>query len=312
MKNIIIPSIILLFCMTLSPLFAKNTKDNKAIIQNANQTEENKTNPLIDKSYFSVKRTNKNIIEKISEKDYIIGCISGEIPTTYNKEAIKAQAVASYTFACRKRENSKNEYDITDDYTIDQCFFDKNEQKEKWGNQYESKIKIIQKAVDEVFGEYLEYDGKYALTVYHAISPGKTNTSKEVWGSEISYLTTVDSSCDRLSENYKNVITISNAEFKEKIKTDESPKLEKTDNGRVEKLIFKKTTILGTDFAKLFNLKSCNFDISKAKGNFVITTYGYGHGVGMSQNGANCMAENGSNYAEILKHYYPGCVIRKQ
>ncbi len=312
MKKAVIP-ILLFFIMLILPIIRFTEKEEKAVNTSAKVMSVEDTAQKHKKTnYFKVKRSKSGKIETVSEQDYVIGCVSAEIPVSYNAEAIKAQAVAAYTFACRKRENSNKSYDISDDFKTDQSYLSNNELKERWKENYDGNIKKIREAVEDVSGKRLIFDGKTALTVYHAVSPGKTNTAEEVWGSNIPYLISVDSTFDKLSPDYKKAFTFKKDEF---LKTagleSESEKLvtEKSKNGRVKYVKSGKAKISGGEITKMFNLPSGNFEIQNNKDEIIITVSGYGHGVGMSQYGANYMAENGSTYKEILSHYYAGCEL---
>ena len=238
------------------------------------------------------------------------------MPVTYNDEALKAQGIAAYTFALYRKQFSDKEYDITADYTVDQTFLTDEEQQEKWGSSYSENKEKLKQIAECIKGKWLSFDGKPALTVYHAVSCGVTYSAKDVWGKDVSYLKSVDSSFDKKSKDYSNVFEISKNDFykmtglKEK---DEMPKIKtnKDKNGRIKSMSIDGKEFDTSKFVKTFGLKSQNFDIEINNSDLImkITTFGYGHGVGMSQYGANSLAESGSKYKEILHHYYAGCSI---
>lgn len=275
-----------------------------------------KNNIKNDKVIFKLKTKNNGII-KIDASDYLLGCVAAEMPLSYHDEALKAQTVAAYTYALRKKENSKNDYDITDDYKIDQCYITDEELKTRWGDCYGQNKEKLEKIIKSVEGEWVCFDKKPALTVYHAISSGKTYDAKEVWGEDIKYLKSVDSSFDKMEKNYKTVQKFSKEEFlkllelDEKIKSVKIDKLERTKNGRVKSFQISGEKINGVTAMQKLNLRSDNYSANTDDENVIFTVLGYGHGVGMSQTGANAMAKNGSNYKEILHHYYSGCSIEK-
>lgn len=274
--------------------------------------------PSIDtEQVFNIKNTSTGEITKINAKDYIIGVVSAEMPALYHEEALKAQAVASYTFALyRQQENKGKDYDLTDNSAEDQAYITPDKAKEKWGDKYSEYSEKIKKAVDSVFGKVVTYDGKCALTLYTAISGGKTEAAKNLWGKDIPYLTPVESVGDLLSPNYLSTASFTEAQIIEKI-----PELKDipyknwflspthSDSGTVLTMKFGDKTLKGSDIRDALSLKSANFDVAFENNTFNFTVRGYGHLSGMSQYGANYMALQGSTYAEILGWYYKGCKI---
>ena len=279
----------------------------------------NVQNVKSDKTFFNLYRTETKETEKIQVSDYLCGVLAAEMPATYEKEALKAQAVAAYTFALYKAERTTENYDITDDHKTDQAFVPLSQAAEKWGDNAAEYTAVIKSAVAAVSGMYLSYENEIALTVYHAISSGKTANCNEVWEKRIPYLVSVDSSFDKTSPNYISTLSLSEGELKEKLKDlvtfSGTPQnfftdLNKSDSGRVCTLKICNTEFAGADIQKALSLRSANFDVAFSDGAFTFTVYGYGHGVGMSQNGANAMAKQGSSFKEILYHYYPGTKIK--
>lgn len=276
---------------------------------------------------IDVMMSNTGSVKTLKMREYIIGSLSGEMSASYHKEALKAQAVACYTFALyvASREEKRPEgADISDDSTVYQSYIDEDARKKKWGDDFEKNEKIMSEAVDEVFGQYLEYDGKPAMAAYHAMCSGKTESAANVWGKSVSYLKSTVSSGDKLAPNYETCQKVSADEFKRTLlkkgltygdyPTDASKwigDIERYDSGVVKYVDICGKKISGTDMRSLFSLKSADFDISFADGGFTFTCRGNGHFVGMSQYGADYMARQGSSYDEILNHYYPGTVLKK-
>lgn len=276
---------------------------------------------------IDVMMSNTGSVKTLKMREYVIGSLSGEMSASYHKEALKAQAVACYTFALyvASREEKRPEgADISDDSTVYQSYIDEDARRKKWGNDFEKNEKIMSEAVDEVFGQYLEYDGKPAMAAYHAMCSGKTESAANVWGKSVSYLKSTVSSGDKLAPNYETCQKVSADEFKRILfkkgltygdyPTDASKwigDIERYDSGVVKYVDICGKKISGTDMRSLFSLKSADFDISFADGGFTFTCRGNGHFVGMSQYGADYMARQGSSYDEILNHYYPGTVLKK-
>ncbi len=269
---------------------------------------------------FKILRTDTNIIEEISYADYIFGVVAAEMPALYETEALKAQAVAAHTFALhRKATNSEKDYDITDNFTLDQAFITENEARERWGENADEYIKKIRTAVNETQNLALTYDGEIALAAYHALSFGKTEDCQNVWGGSIPYLTSVSSIGDKLSPNFISTKTVTVADIKALFPTlnltdnpnDYFKNIQKTDAGTVKTLTVCGNEISGSDIRKSLDLRSSCFDVTLKDNIFSFTVYGYGHGLGMSQNGANYMAQQGADFKEILCHYYQGCKIEE-
>ncbi len=258
-------------------------------------------------------------IEQMTVSDYLFGVLAGEMPALYEIEALKAQVVASNTFLkWRQKENSDKDYDITDDYTTDQCYLSVEEIKDKWGSKYEEYEAKIKGAIEEVENQTITYDGEIILAVYHSISSGKTEKAKDVWGKDYPYLQSVDSSADRDSKNcvsYKEITKEQMGKLFSIGKWPQKPQnifsdFSRTLSGAVKSVKVDQKELKGTEIRSLLDLKSSNFEVDYKNDKFVVTVYGYGHGVGMSQNGANEMAKKDKTYTEILKHYYKGVEIK--
>ena len=258
-------------------------------------------------------------IAEYSLNDYLFGVVSAEMPALYENEALKAQAVAAYTYLlCKTESNVAEDYDITDDYTVDQAFITPEKAREKWENsadEYENKIRS---AIDAVLYKKITYDGRPISAVYHAISGGKTENASDIWGGEYPYLVSVDSSFDKLAENYLSTATFTAEELKNALSSvaelvdtgsDCFSDIKRTASGSVMTLSVSGQTVKGSEIRKILGLKSADFDVVFVEGTYTFTVRGYGHGIGMSQNGANYMAMQGKTYEEILKHYYSGCQI---
>lgn len=322
MKGVFFSSLIIIFCMLFLPLTAiKTQKSEPAAVQTA--TVFNNTQTAEQNYRFEKIRVLKgeNVIE-ISANDYIFGVVAAEMPALYNAQALKAQAVAAYTFACYKiKDNAqKSEFDITANPETDQCFITRAEAIEKWGEnfaEYESKI---DKCISEVAGQILTFDGEPIFAAYHAISSGITNACSDVFGTDLAYLQPTDSSCDTLAEKYLSEVTFNAEELNQKLGTANIndgniqncfTNIAATDSGYIKSVNLDGKQFSGSQICKLLALRSQNFEIVYNENVVTFKVKGYGHGVGMSQNGANYMANCGSNYEEILLHYYKGAKLEK-
>ncbi len=280
-----------------------------------------------DVNYYRVKIYNckTDEIMDMNIEEYISGVVSAEMPASFDDEALKSQAVAARTYALRKINKDAPEHkgaDLCTDFAHCQAYYDKKESEKVWGNKANSYAKKIKNSVKSTSGEYLSYNNEFASTVFHACSNGTTENSADVWGGSFPYLICVDSPGDVQNPNYVTRFEIGKTEFvdklnqaigKEKIKeeslTIEEPEL--TDGGNVRYIDISGEKFKGTDIRKIFGLKSTSFTLEFEEEKIVFCVYGSGHGVGMSQYGAQGMALSGEDYKKILSHYYPGTVLEK-
>lgn len=273
-----------------------------------NSIEEKNT----DTRQFTVLDTSSNKTVRIDDREFCIGAVAYEMPVSFEEEALKAQCIACYTHFSRLRENSSEEYDFSADLSKGE-FYTKD-------IPDENRRKISQ-AVDAVFGQVLK-DGQDKLidVAYHAISSGQTESAKDIFGFESEFLQPVSSAGDVNVSGYLSQKEISADRLKEimlgeNIKLNGEPEkwfgeCNRTKSGTVMSIKICDTSISGEKMRELLGLRSANFDIEYRKDKFILTVYGYGHGVGMSQYGANVMAQQGADYKEILHHYYGNCNIK--
>lgn len=321
MKGTFFISLVVIFSMLVIPLSSLSKADSDALPTAKPQNDVVYKKQNGDVGFEKIKVLKDGEIIEYSANDYIFGVVAAEMPALYEAEALKAQAVAAYTFACYRMQNNTNaEYDISADSDTAQCFITREESAARWGEKADEYAKKIDDCITAVQGEFLAYDGEPIFAAYHAISPGTTNSCADVWGSNLSYLKSVNSAGDSLADGYLSVATFTADELAEKLKTITSPEVEPqdyftdiktTDNGYVKEITYCGTDTTGTQIAELLELRSANFTVSFTDDNFTFTVKGYGHGVGMSQTGADYMAKQGSNYEEILSHYYDGATLQK-
>ncbi len=321
MKRILSLGVITCAVMLLLPLCVM--KNNSVLVStNALQNgiiSNDKTN--LYSTSFKVLNCEDNTVTEIKTAEYIFGVVAAEMPALYETEALKAQAVAAYTFALtRKTENTEKSYDITNDHTTDQSFITKEQAREKWGSKADTYIEKIENAVADVADYVILYDDKIITSVYHAISGGKTEDSNNVWGVSLPYLKPVASEGDKLSKDYISEVELSFEEIKEKFSqtiniTENTEnifkKISRTESGTVKKITVCSKELTGAEVRNILGLRSSNFDVTYDDNKYKFTVYGYGHGVGLSQNGANYMAKQGFDFKEILTHYYTDCDIKK-
>lgn len=262
-----------------------------------------------------VKRSSGNV-ESVPLEEYVVGVVAGEMPVSFEMEALKAQSVASRTYVMR-RLGGNGEYDVVDTVS-NQVYLDDNTLKEKWKDNYVSYINKVRQAVNETSMECLEYDGELIDAMFFSTSNGYTEDSGEFFSMSLPYLKSVDSSYDKeVSSVFQDSKNISLQEFYERLGLSYQSSLKITDIARTNSHRVKSLKINGKEFSgkdvyyKL-GLRSSDFVIDQVGSNVTIQTKGYGHGVGMSQYGALGMAKKGYSYREILMHYYTGTTLVKK
>ncbi len=237
--------------------------------------------------------------EKMELEKYLVGVVACEMPVLYGSEALKTQAIASRTYAVYKSNNNLSIATTTDD----QCYISDDVMKEKWGNKYEEYKAIVERAVNDTKGTIITKDDKVLVTFYFSTSNGYTEDSMSVF--KTAGIEGVSSSWDKNSNNYKREVTYSKVHLESILGKFSKIEIVKRNNTHHVELVKVDThEYTGIEFRKKLNLRSTDFEITKNNDEYTFTTYGYGHGVGMSQYGASYMAKNGYNYEEILKYYY--------
>lgn len=260
-----------------------------------------------------VKNTTDDSITNMDLEDYIIGVVAGEMPASFEEEALKAQAIAARTYATYKIQTSNKDYDVVTDVS-NQSYITIDEMKKKWSNEFDKYYKKIKKAVMDTSGKIMMYDDEVIEAYYFAMSNGYTEKASLVFNENRDYLQSVESVYDNSNlKNFEVSITFTKQDFCQKLNISCSTitikNIRRSDTNRVNSLIVNDKEFKGTIFRSKLGLRSTDFDIVVTNNNIKITTRGYGHGVGMSQYGANGMAQNGYNYEEILKYYYKNVKI---
>jgi len=274
-----------------------------------NTSTNNTTNSSV--SEITIYRSNGSVIN-LNMTDYLIGVVSSEMPASFNLEALKAQSVLARTYALKAKQTGKK---LTDTVNT-QSYIDIDQMKNKWGNSFNTYYNKIKNAVENTNGEYLSYNGNYIEALYHSTNNGKTESSLDVFGNYYPYLISVSSEYDKNASSYLKAIsmpldTISNKLGLNLNNDSVISILSYTDGGNIKEININGNNFSGKKVRELLGLRSTDFDISISDNNANITTRGYGHGVGMSQYGANGMANAGYSYKDILSHYYPGTTLTK-
>ena len=291
-----------------------------------NQTEISNKNTYNYSKYGTISLLHKKTgeVEQVKLDEYLCNVVSAEMPATFEQEALKAQAIVARTYTIYKILNKKHDNaDICDDSTCCQAWISKDDRLAKWEeNQRESNWQKICSAVNETSGKIITYENKPIDAFFHSNSGGITEVPVNVWGGTgYPYLQSVETSGENTYTQYASEVTLSQEELINKLKekysdisidftnSDDIKILEYTESTRVKTVKFGNHEISGVEARTLFGLKSTNFEISRDGNNIKFSVKGYGHGVGMSQTGADSMAKNGSRAEEIIKHFYTGVEI---
>lgn len=309
MKKLLLITVVLISIPFLIVIFWRNSGNNIK--------EEGIKLDYVSDVFIRVKRVNKDRVDVVRLEEYVVGVVAGEMPVSFEIEALKAQAVASRSYALKKiKDNVNASYDVVDS-TSNQVYLDNDDMKNKWQSGYTNYIKKINQAIDETSMEYLEYNGEIANTMFFSTSNGKTEDSSVVFSEDIPYLKSVDSIWDSsVSSSFNYEKSFSLLDFYKKLGLDYSSKLvvkniKRSSSGRIVSLTINNHDFTGRDIYNKLKIRSTDFSISLSGTNVIVKTRGYGHGVGMSQYGALGMAKSGYNYREILAHYYVGTKLKK-
>lgn len=325
--------IFVLICFFLPVIFTpRSEKVSKAIENKENVNEENQiTESTYDyKNYkeITLYHTETKNTEKIPLDEYLYGVVSAEMPASFEEEALKAQAIVARTYTLYKIQNSggkhkENNADICDSASCCQAWITKEDRLSKWNEEErESNWNKIVNAVNNTQGKIITYDGKVINAFFHSNSGGKTESPINVWGgSNYPYLQAVQTDGEDAYSQYKSEVTLSKDDFVEKIKEEHKDfeidfakedciKIkEYTEGDRVKTIQIGNLELTGVEVRNIFSLRSANFKFYIDGDNIKFEVIGYGHGVGMSQTGADSLAKQGKNCEEIIKHYYTGVEI---
>ncbi len=324
MRKIILAILILVFICFSIPIIFTSRKIQTAnaevnIIQE--KTQEKKVYDYQKYNKIKLLHSEENKIEEIGLDEYLYGVVSSEMPASFEEEALKAQAVVARTYTIYKITNNDQKHkgaDICDDPGCCQAWISKEERLAKWDEENREEYwKKIEQAVDKTQGKIVTYNGEPINAFFHANSGGATETPVNVWGGTgYPYLQTVVTSGEDAYNQYHSEASISKEEFEETIKKEHSDfkidfsqkdciKIkEYTDGNRVKTIKVGNLELSGVEIRNLFQLRSANFKVTIDGDNIKFEVIGYGHGVGMSQTGADSLAKQGKTYEEIIHHYY--------
>jgi stage II sporulation protein D len=313
--------------MLLIPLIALSGGKKMQYSTGENSSELSNINTI---ETFRVLNVKTNKIETLDAIDYVCGVVAAEELPSFHTEALKAQAVASFTYAVYRLEYNKKHPNVTSefkgaDFSTDsescKAYITKDEAKKLWGKNFDYCWNKIYEAVTSVANKIMVYNNEAIAAVYCSMSSGITENSKDVWGADVPYLVEVQSIGDTIAPNFETKVTFTQEQFKQKVLAKYSDivfydtpskwidKFTRSNTGGVITAEVCGKNLRGEEIRSLFNLRSANFKLSYKDGVFTFDVKGYGHGVGMSQYGADYMALQGNKWDEILKWYYKGVEI---
>ncbi|MEH6942837.1 stage II sporulation protein D [Bacillus sp. JJ722] len=303
--------------------FSKSESEGKITDETKQAKQQQQTLDIsqLDQSVVEVAvlRSADNKVSKLPLEKYIVGVVAAEMPAEFELEALKAQALTARTYIVNHMMNGSSNKalkgaDVTD--TVDdQVYKSDDELKAQWGADYNWKYKKVAQAVLETEGQIITYGGKPITATFFSTSNGFTENSEAIWPSPYPYLKSVESPWDKQSPKFYDRKVVSVEQFEKSLGVNIKDKnsigsiIKRTPGKRVASVKINGKVISGKDVREKLGLRSSDFSWERKGDSIIITTKGYGHGVGMSQYGANGMAKEGKNYEQIVKHYYSGIQI---
>ncbi len=264
--------------------------------------------------------------EQMTLERYLTGVVRGEMPASFEMEALRAQAAAERSYVYYQlaagRKDDHPDADFCTDHTCCSAYLSETAAREKWGGDFAPWNTRVEQAVSDTDGQVVLYNGRPILAVFHSSSAGRTAAAGDVWSGDLPYLVSVDSpEGEETVPNYYSTVTFTAAEAKEKLLA-AHPELKlsgtpdrwfgaaaENGSGRVETVSVGGTDIEGTELRRIFGLRSACFTVAADSESVTFRVTGYGHGVGMSQYGANQLAREGKTWQEILEWYYTGATV---
>lgn len=264
--------------------------------------------------------------EQMTLERYLTGVVRGEMPASFEMEALRAQAAAERSYVYYQlaagRKDAHPDADFCTDHTCCSAYLSETAAREKWGGDFAPWNTRVEQAVSDTDGQVVLYNGRPILAVFHSSSAGRTAAAGDVWSGDLPYLVSVDSpEGEETVPNYYSTVIFTAAEAKEKLLA-AYPELKlsgtpdrwfgaaaENGSGRVETVSVGGTDIEGTELRRIFGLRSACFTVAADSESVTFRVTGYGHGVGMSQYGANQLAREGKTWQEILEWYYTGATV---
>lgn len=253
-------------------------------------------------------------LQEMELESYVLGVVLAEVPSSFEMEALKAQAVAARTAALYICQTGRHDGAVCTNFGCCQAYITRENYFAIGGK--EERLERVWSAVSSTAGEVMAYEGMLICAAYFSCSGGSTEDAVAVWGSDVPYLQAVESPGEEFAAVFSDRYTFSAEEFQQAlcIRIDGSPEnwfgeVKYTEGGGVGTMTIGGVAYRGTTLRALLGLRSTAFKVAVENDIICIETLGYGHRVGMSQYGAQAMALSGSNYGEILRHYYQGAEL---
>ena len=264
--------------------------------------------------------------EQMTLERYLTGVVRGEMPASFEMEALRAQAAAERSYVYYQlaagRKDAHPDADFCTDHTCCSAYLSETAAREKWGGDFAPWNTRVEQAVSDTDGQVVLYNGRPILAVFHSSSAGRTAAAGDVWSGDLPYLVSVDSpEGEETVPNYYSAASFSAAEAKSLL-AKAHPELtlsggpdrwfgavERDDSGRVRTVEVCGTALRGVELRRIFALRSACFTIDASADKVTFRVTGYGHGVGMSQYGANELARQGKTWQEILTWYYADVTV---
>lgn len=290
-------------------------------------TEENIYNHAPESFFILNESTGE--VEELKASDYVRGAVAAEMPARFHPEALKAQAVAAYSYAVYHAQQQRSDPDpdlMGADFAADpenlKGYLTEAKAREFYGGDFDYYWDKVCSAADQGGKYLLLQEGRPIAAAYHAVSAGKTESAANVWKEEeLPYLQAVESEGDLLAAGYETCVSFTAQQLRQRlseglegVELPQEPSrwvvpLEHSPSGYVTLVQVGNRNITGLELRFLLGLRSSCFEVKENNGSFIFTVRGYGHGVGLSQNGADYMARQGASFDEILLHYYPGTTL---
>lgn len=295
MKKLIICLLLCLLLFLLPLYFLRSNEEHSSIVA-----------PPVESCTLTIKVNG----QEVELNDYLIGVLAGEMPVSFHEEALKAQAIAARTYALKQTDTGKKEIQST---TAHQVFNTAETRQQKWKTAFAANENKLAQAVKETDNQVLMYEGQLITAMFHSTSIKQTESAENYSGSNIPYLQAVFSPEQRPAEQVLFTFKELNQLLKQSFNSKhyQNAKIIRNDSNRVEEIEINGKKWSGRDFREQLNLRSTNFTWKWSTQGVSVTTLGFGHGVGMSQYGADTMAQNGQTAEQILAHYYPGTKLEK-
>lgn len=261
--------------------------------------------------------TQNGAVQEMEMEDYVVSVLLGEMPPSFEMEALKAQAVVARTVACRAMYTGgkHGQGAVCTESSCCQAFVTEEEYLKQGGT--EETVEKMRNAANRTAGQILTYGDAPIEATYFSCSGGRTEDAVAVWGTEFSYLKSVESPGEEEAAHYRDEQYFSGKEFSNKLGLNLTGdpagwfgKITYTAGGGVDTMQIGDATFRGTELRSRLGLRSTAFSVATEGADVVITTKGFGHRVGMSQYGANAMASEGDTYEQILEHYYAGTTLK--